>query len=64
MNRNNVKHFHGFGVEYIPKEFKKFIRNKNIIINVSRIQAYVSIIWGYFYLGFIDFMLKGEILLD
>ena len=44
MNRNNVKHFHGFGVEYIPKEFKKFIRNKNIIINVSRIQAYGSII--------------------
>ena len=59
-----MKNFHGFGIEYIPKEFKKCIRNKNIIINVSRIQAYGSVIWGYFYLEFIDFMLKGKILLD
>ena len=31
--------FDSFGVEHIPKEIKKFIRNKNITINIYRIQA-------------------------
>ena len=48
-------------MEHIPKEI---IRNKNIITNIYGIQAYDSIIYGYFCLGFIDFMLKGKSLLD
>ena len=40
------------------------IGNKNIIKNNYRIQAYDSIICGYFCTGFIDFMLKGKSLLD
>ena len=32
--------------------------------NIYRIQAYDSIIRGYFCIGFIDFMLKGKTLLD
>ena len=32
--------------------------------NIYRIQAYESIIWGYFYIGFIDSMLKGKVLID
>ena len=43
---------------------RKFIGNKNIITNIYRIQAYDSIIWGYLCIGFIDFMLKGESLLE
>ena len=35
-----------------------------IITNIYRIQAYDSIMCGYFCIGFIDFMLKGKILLD
>ena len=50
-------------VEYIPKEIKTFIVNKNII-NIYILQAYNSIISGYFCIGFIGFMLKGKILLD
>ena len=46
----------------IPKEMKKIIRNKNIT-NIYRIQAYDSIMCGYFCIGFIDFMLKGKRLL-
>ena len=42
----------------------KFIGNKNIIINIYRIQAYDSIMCRYFLTGFIDFMLKGNFLLD
>ena len=49
-------YFDSFGVEHIPKEIKKFIGNKNIITNIDRIQAYDSIMCGYFCTGFIDFM--------
>ena len=43
MDGDNVTYFDSFGVEYIPEEIKKFIKNKNITINVFRIQAYNSI---------------------
>ena len=61
---NNVTYFDSFGVEHIPKEIKKFIGNKNIKSNIFRIQAYDSIMCGYFYIGFIDFMLAGKTLTD
>ena len=64
VNANNIVYFDSFGVEYIPKEIKKFIGNKNIITNIYRIQAYESIVCGYFHIGFIDFMLKGRNLPD
>ena len=58
MQNNNVTYFDSFGVEHIPKEIKAFINNKNIKANIFRIQAYDSIMCGYFCIGFIDFMLK------
>ena len=48
MNSDNVTYFDGSGVEHIPKEIKKFTGNKNITINVFRIQAHDSIIYRYF----------------
>ena len=62
-NNNNVIYFDSFGVQHIPKEFKTFI-NKNIITKIFRIQAYDSIMSGYFCIGFIDFMLAGKKLTD
>ena len=44
--------------KYGPKEIKKFIENKNMIINIFRIQAYDSIMCRYFCIGFIGFMQK------
>ena len=64
MNAENVTYFDSFGVEHIPKEIRKFIGNKNIITNIYRIQAYDSIMCGYFCIGFIDFMLKDKSLLE
>ena len=61
---NNTTYFDSFGVEHIPREIKKFIGNKNIIANIFRIQAYDSIMCGYFCIGFINFMLKGKSLTD
>ena len=57
-------YFDSFGVEHISKEIMKFIDNKNIITNIFRIQAYDSMMWGYFSIGFINFMLNGNSLTD
>ena len=61
---NNVTYFDSFGVEHIPKEIIKFIENRNIKTNIFRIQAYDSIMCGYFSIGFNDFMFKGKSLTD
>ena len=47
-------------VEYIPKEIKKFIGNKNITTNIYRVLAYDSIMCEYFCIVFIDFMMHNE----
>ena len=57
---NDVTCFDSFGVEHIPKEIKIFIGNKNIQRNIFRIQAYNSVMCGYFCIGLIDFMLKDK----
>ena len=63
-NAKNLTYFDSFAVEHIPKGIEKFIRNKNIKTNIYRIQAYDSIVCGYFCIGFIDFMLKVKSLLE
>ena len=71
---NEVIYFDSFGIEHIPKEINKFIgneqsssvktRNKKIKANIFRIQAYDSVMCGYFFIEFINYMLKGKTLLD
>ena len=56
VNNNNVTYFDSFRVEHIPKEIKPFISNKNIKTNIFGIQAFDSIMRGYFCFGFIDSM--------
>ena len=63
VQNNDVTYFDSFGVENIPKEIRTFIGNKNIKTNIFRIQAYDSIVFGYFCIGFIDFMLAGKTLI-
>ena len=65
-------YFDSFGVEHIAKEINKFIRSKElghairyeIKSNIFRIQAYDSIMCGYFCIEFINYMLKSKTLLD
>ena len=59
-NFDILTHFGSFGVEYICKEIKTIIGNKSTIANICRIQAYDSIICGYFCTGFIDLIFKGK----
>ena len=60
VNNKIVTYFDSFGVEHIPKEIMKFINHKKIITNIYRIQAYDSIMCGYFCNGFINFMFNGK----
>ena len=63
VNNKIVTYFDSFGVEHIPKEVMKFIACKKII-NIYRVQAYDSIMCGYFCIGFVNFMFNGKRLKD
>ena len=64
VNDNKITCFNGFGVEHIPEEIENFIVNKNVITNIFKVQVYNWIMFGYFCIGFIDFMLKANSLLE
>ena len=64
VKTNEVIYFDSFGIEDIPKEIEHAIGNKEIKPNIFRLQAYDSIMWGYFFIEFIIYMLKGKTLLD
>ena len=73
VKANEVIYFDSFGGEHIPKEINKFIHskelgpaigNKKIKASIFRIQAYDSIMCGYFCIEFINYILKGKTLLD
>ena len=56
MNLDLTVCFDSFGVEHIPKEINKFTRS-DIKSNIFRIQAYDSIMCGYFYIECINYTL-------
>ena len=64
MKNNEAIYFDSFGVEYIPKEMIKKIKNKNIKSNIFRIQDNNSIMCGYFCILFIEYMLNNKTLTD
>ena len=65
VNNKTIIYFDSFRVEHIPREIIKLIgNNKKIITNIYRIQAYDSIMCGYFCTGFINFMFDGNSLTD
>ena len=74
INNKTITCFDSFEVEHIPNEIIKYIgnkqsssaklRNKNIITNIYRIQAYDSIMCGYFCIGFMNFMFNDNSLTD
>ena len=63
LNNNNT-YFYSYRVEHILKQIIKFIERFTIVKNIFRIQAYDSVMCGYFCIEFIDFMLKGKSLTD
>ena len=64
VKNNEVTYFDSFGVEYIPKEVKKAIGNKDIKTNIFSIQDYNSVMCGYFCIKFIDFMFASKNMIE
>ena len=64
VKNNEVIYFDSIGVEHIPKEIKKFIGNKDIKASIFRLQAYDSIMCGYFCIEFINYMFDSKSLID
>ena len=64
VKNNDITYYDSFGIEHIPREIKAFIKNRNIKTNIFRIQAYDSIMCGYFCIRFINFMSKGKSLTE
>ena len=64
VKTNEVIYFDSFGIEHIPKEIEHAIGNKEIKASIFRLQAYDSIMGGYYCIEFINYMLKGKTLLD
>ena len=54
VKKDQVIYFDSFGVEYVPKVIKKFTENKDIKSNIFRIQAYNSLMCGYFCICFLN----------
>ena len=63
VNNKTITYFDSFGVEHIRKEIITFIGNEKIT-NIFRIKAYDSIMCGYFFIGFINFIFNGNSLTD
>ena len=59
-----IVYFDSFGVKHVPEEIKEFVGNKNIITNIFRVQANISVMCGHCCIGVIDFMLAGKTLTD
>ena len=64
IDRNTSVYFDSFGIEYIPQEVLKKIKDKSITHNIFRIQGNESIMCGFYCIVFIEYMLAGKILLD
>ena len=64
VRNNDVTYSDSFRVEHIPNGTKEFISNKNVKANIFKIQAYDSIMRGFFCIGFIDCMLAEKTLTD
>ena len=64
VKTNEVIYFDSFGIGHIPKEIEHAIVNKEIKARIFRLQAYDSIMCGYYCIEFINYMLKGKTLLD
>ena len=60
IDKSTTVYFDSFGIEYIPNK----IKDKSIIHNIFRIQSDNTIMCGFYYIAFIEYMIAGKGLLD
>ena len=64
INDDRATYFDSFGVEHMPREVVRFLRNKDIQANIFRVQPADSVLCGYYCIKFLDFMFDGKTLTD
>ena len=57
-------HSDSFRTEYIPQKVLNEIKDKSITHNIFKIQDNDSIMCGFYYIAFIEYMLSGKTLLN
>ena len=65
IDRNTTAYFDPFGIEYIPQDVLKKIKDKSINHNIFRTETYDdSIICGFYCVTFIEIMIEGKTEVD
>ena len=59
IDNGTATYFDSFGIEHIPMEIMEFLVGKNILSNIYRVQAYDSVLCGYFCIKFLEHMFRG-----
>ena len=61
IDRNTAVYFGSFGIEYIPQEVLKKIKDKAITDNIFKIQDNNSVICRFFCIAFVEYILAGQL---
>ena len=61
MDKNTAAYFDYFGIEYIPQEKLKKIKDKSITHNIFRTEDNESIMCGFYCIAFIEYTLVGKL---
>ena len=64
LNNDRATYFDSFGVEHMPREVIRFLKNKDLHTNIFRVQPADSVLCGYYCIKFLEFMFSGESLHD
>ena len=64
INGDQAVYFNSFGIEHLPEEILKFVRNKHLRVNIFRAQSIKSFLCGYYCIQFLEFMFNGKTLID
>ena len=60
IDRNTVVYFDSFIIDYILQDVLSKIKDKSISRNICRRKDDDSIMWGFYYITFIEYMLVGK----
>ena len=64
IDKSTATHFDYLGIEYIPQELLKNIKDNSISQNIFRIQDNDSIMFAFYCIVFIEYMIAGKALID
>ena len=64
IDRNIAVYFNSFGIQYIPQEVLKKIKDKSITYNIFKVQNDNSVIHGFYCIAFIEYMMTGKTFSD